>query len=204
MPYFPIWSSVGIHDLGLQRDSNAPVENYFDIVKNKTFKDEKRVPIPRFISRQWPTIAASLRKRKYSDKLITSKSKKKRKFSEADANFPSDESASDDDTKDAIEEWRDKKRQEFKCNRYLTAKKEIEVKPRTQPQLQSSNINNLSKVDVIDEGDSAHRSYSDVNVEKSEDVDMHELRKEDSVVNVSSNSFSTEKSFESNVTNYNK
>lgn len=49
LPYFPLWSAVALQRLGLRRDSNATVENWFKIIECLIFKGKMKQPIPRFI-----------------------------------------------------------------------------------------------------------------------------------------------------------
>ena len=49
MPYFPMWSAVVLCYLGLTRDSNAVVENYFKWVKCEVWRKKMKNLIPRYI-----------------------------------------------------------------------------------------------------------------------------------------------------------
>lgn len=50
LPYYPLWSAAILPKLNLLRYSNAPIENYFNIVKNRLMAKKLRIPIPRFLA----------------------------------------------------------------------------------------------------------------------------------------------------------
>lgn len=102
MPYFPLWSAINIIQVGLFRDSNAPIENYFRILKYLVFKTEKKLTVPRFIMRYFEFIKASLKERKFS--LETTRQVKRR--------------AKDDDNPSEV--WKRRNTERTHVNRHLT------------------------------------------------------------------------------------
>ncbi|XP_066583776.1 repetitive organellar protein-like [Prorops nasuta] len=61
MPFYSMWSAMVIFELNLLRDSNAPIENYFKILKENLFNKEKKVIVPRFIQRSEELLEGRLR-----------------------------------------------------------------------------------------------------------------------------------------------
>jgi len=43
MPYFSLWSAMILTKVGLYRDSNATIENYYKILKHYKFEHKKRM-----------------------------------------------------------------------------------------------------------------------------------------------------------------
>lgn len=78
LPYFCLWSAVVIKRFNITRDSNAPIENYFKIVKQHLNENKMHVPATRFIQRNEPFIRTRLKERKFD---LTSTRQKNRKHS---------------------------------------------------------------------------------------------------------------------------
>lgn len=100
LPYFPLWSAVAISQYGLSRDSNAPIENYFKILKHNILDGETRIPAPRFISDNLEIIQARLKERQFP--LTTSRQKRPI------------EKVIPDDEETAVETWKKQKKTDNK------------------------------------------------------------------------------------------
>lgn len=111
LPYFPLWSAVAIAQFGLSRDSNAPIENYFKILKHNILDGETRIPAPRFITKNLSIIQARLKERQFPHTT----SRQKRKI----------ELLIPDDEETAEETWQRHKKQ--RVNRFLKYPKNIPV-----------------------------------------------------------------------------
>lgn len=111
MPYFPLWSAVAISQYGLSRDSNAPIENYFKILKHNILDGETRIPAPRFITKNLEIIQARLKERQFP--LTTSRQKRQI------------EKVIPDDEETAVETWQKQKKQTI--NRFLKYPKYVPV-----------------------------------------------------------------------------
>lgn len=106
IPYYALWSATNLKELGLQRDSDAIVKNYFKILKNQLHKDEHKMKIENFIKINWTDITTALKRRKKYEILETSKVQFKRKKKDSQAMVESD--GSDDENSDienCIETW---------------------------------------------------------------------------------------------------
>lgn len=111
LPYFPLWSAVAISQYGLSRDSNAPIENYFKILKHNILDGETRIPAPRFITKNLEIIQARLKERQFP--LTTSRQKRQI------------EKVIPDDEETAVETWQKQKKQTI--NRFLKYPKYVPV-----------------------------------------------------------------------------
>lgn len=80
LPFFPLWSALIIQRFGITRDSNAPAENWFKIIKFLVFNNEMKQVIPRFIQKSESLLWGRFQKKKYgmkttrqSQRMCTSK-----------------------------------------------------------------------------------------------------------------------------------
>ena len=76
MPYFPLWSAINLTKVGLYRDSNAPVENHYKILKHYKFAHKKKIPAPRSIMQNFEFITGGIKERKFSLKTTRQMKKK--------------------------------------------------------------------------------------------------------------------------------
>lgn len=108
IPYFPLWSATGITQFHLNRDSNAPIENYFKILKHQILDGETHIPAPRFIMENFKIIEARLKQRQFPLKTTRCKERIREIIS--------------DDENDAVETWKKPK----PMNRFLKYSKFID------------------------------------------------------------------------------
>jgi len=76
MPCFPLCSAMILTKVGLYRDSNAAIENYYKILKHYKFVHKKRMPASRFLMQNFEFIKGGLKERKFS--LKTTRQTRKR------------------------------------------------------------------------------------------------------------------------------
>lgn len=132
MPYFPVWSGVGLKRFGLTRDCNATAENGFKILKHQVLEKEKHIMIPRLLQKNEEVIESKIKERKFplkTTRQLKNEAKKesepgqrsrkrKRKFQEK----------SETGHHEAVERWEDSKRIKTNSgpNRYLRQKKKYD------------------------------------------------------------------------------